>query len=431
MPTLSIRNFSCINHADLETARLTVLVGPQASGKSLIAKLFYFFSEKTLGQYSHAEQGEPIKAYLKAISKDFSQSFPPSTWGSKSFSITYTSGDISFEIKRKSINSSEVIVNSSDFFQDQYSQFFESFYERSRKNRASKSDDDIFLDTFGSASWDLRRRFRRYLISTQKSDYIESQLFVPAGRSFFTNLGKAVAMFEFGSQLDEITKRFGRHFTSLLDGRMYYERPNPKTREFVLYQKAITESIFGGSIKLSTNDRHVETPDGRRIAFSLLSSGQQELLPLILVLRNYTIRNAQDKDPSVDVLYIEEPEAHLFPSAQGDLISHVASISNFLSARGRFFITTHSPYVLSKLNNLIKAGSLAAKYRARRSRISEIIPPENWIRSADLNPYALHDGSIRSIKDKSGLIDGNYLDSVSDEISDEFMSLLEVEYKND
>jgi predicted ATPase len=43
MADLYIQNFSCIDDAHLRLTRMTVLIGPQASGKSVISKLMYFF----------------------------------------------------------------------------------------------------------------------------------------------------------------------------------------------------------------------------------------------------------------------------------------------------------------------------------------------------------------------------------------------------
>ncbi len=41
--TLTVKNFSVIKEAKLEFAKITVLIGPQASGKSLLCRLAFFF----------------------------------------------------------------------------------------------------------------------------------------------------------------------------------------------------------------------------------------------------------------------------------------------------------------------------------------------------------------------------------------------------
>lgn len=41
---LHVRDFGPIQSCDIEVQRLTVLTGPQASGKSTLAKLIYFFN---------------------------------------------------------------------------------------------------------------------------------------------------------------------------------------------------------------------------------------------------------------------------------------------------------------------------------------------------------------------------------------------------
>ena len=48
-----------------------------------------------------------------------------------------------------------------------------------------------------------------------KDNYFHAQTFVPAGRSFFTSMGKAVTAFERGGLLDPVTVAFGRLFTAL------------------------------------------------------------------------------------------------------------------------------------------------------------------------------------------------------------------------
>lgn len=43
MQRLYVRAFGPIQSCDIEIQRLTVMTGPQASGKSTLAKLIYFF----------------------------------------------------------------------------------------------------------------------------------------------------------------------------------------------------------------------------------------------------------------------------------------------------------------------------------------------------------------------------------------------------
>ena len=52
MLRLQVENFSCIGKADLEIGQITILIGPQASGKSVLSKLAYFFVELVSDQYT-------------------------------------------------------------------------------------------------------------------------------------------------------------------------------------------------------------------------------------------------------------------------------------------------------------------------------------------------------------------------------------------
>jgi hypothetical protein len=55
------------------------------------------------------------------------------------------------------------------------------------------------------------------------------------------------------------------------------------------------------------------------------------------------------------------------------------------------------------------------------------IKQEYWIKRGAFAAYCIHDGILRPILSESGLIDGEYLDSVSETIGNEFDSLLKLE----
>ena len=159
--------------------------------------------------------------------------------------------------------------------------------------------------------------------------------------------------------------------------------------------------------------------DGRKIPLSLLSSGQQELLPLLAMLPDRQIYRYKQ------LLYIEEPEAHLFPSAQSKLVELLANLLSGSRDKINLVITTNSPYVLSKFNNLVLAASLS---RSRsKEQVARVVPPENWLGRGRLCAYAICEGKLCNITDPDGLINAIYLDDISGAIAEEFDHLLELE----
>jgi hypothetical protein len=62
-----------------------------------------------------------------------------------------------------------------------------------------------------------------------------------------------------------------------------------------------------------------------------------------------------------------------------------------------------------------------------RERIEKIVPRRAWLRRGSLSAYAVVNRRLVPLLDKEGLIDGDYLDSVSNELSREFSALLAIE----
>lgn len=420
MPTLSVTDFSCIGRANLELAPLTILIGPQASGKSVLSKLtsFCYAPLSRHGSYFFDER-RSLQGIVEALEKDFADLFPPTAWGAGKFVIEFTAGQYSMRIARRLSRrtmANHVEIRSSDFFSATVEEIESKLENDMRKVESSKkgTHPQSRFDVLYAARSAYRARFKKQL----GPDYPEFQLFVPAGRSFFTSFGKAVPVFEHGKWLDPITLEFGRLFTQIRERSSYTmimeEDESPQYR-------AIMRELLGGEIKRDREGEYLATPDGRKIPFFSLSSGQQELLPLLFTL------SLSPGGGYNALIFIEEPEAHLFPASQAALAQFLATFVGPPNATNRMMITTHSPYILGKINNLLKAGRLAHRSRVTDQKLGKIIPRDSWLRESTTTAYAIHDGEVVSIMDDSGLVDAAYLDDISGDLVEEFQLLLDLE----
>jgi len=268
----------------------------------------------------------------------------------------------------------------------------------------------------------LERSIREDLRQTLKDEFVSSQIFIPAARSFFTSIGKAIAAFENSNILDPVTVLFGRMY-SARDTR--FTSDDPKDRAIQSLLRTAMPAMLGGNVVRERDREVLKTSDGRTIPLSTLSSGQQELFPLLRVLPRTSPGKGVRR-----IIYVEEPEAHLFPDAQSHLVELLASLANAYGPTVDMVITTHSPYVLTKFNNLITAGQVSRR-RGRASAVSEIVPQSSWIKEGVVNAYALDRGKLNRIIDADGLIDGDYLDDVSNKIASEFTQLIDLEFGPD
>lgn len=423
MKKLIVKEFSCIKSADVDFSRVTVFIGPQASGKSVLCKLAYFAIEVATSQVEALNKRYGYEKFCEQVKRRFVEWFPVGAWGSGKFKIELTVGDYSIILTR---NARKTAM--SDTFRIKLSPEFKAQYElllkRSVQMHSSKTTKDA-TDPFDLEwEWKTFELSRVSLETLMKNDQVASQMFVPAGRSFFTSIGKAIAAFEQGRVLDPLILRFGRMYTSYKNERIYYSDSAAEAGARDALQKRLND-IFGGELKQDGETEYVLTPDGRTMPLSALSSGQQELLPLFVVLPHFGRRRAS-------MAYIEEPEAHLFPSAQSKLVETLVSAVTRPGSKsgGDLVITTHSPYILAKMNNLIKAGMLSRIQPIPKKKLEAILPRQVWLSGRVINAYAIQSGVVRSIVDDDGLIDAEYLDGVSSDISHEFSELLELEARH-
>ena len=120
-------------------------------------------------------------------------------------------------------------------------------------------------------------------------------------------------------------------------------------------------------------------------------------------------------------LIIEEPEENLFPDIQQDFTYYI--IREILKKEGhKLLITTHSPYILFALNNCLM-GKLVEKNIPDEKR-KEYPSSSAWIDPKLVSIYEIHEGALKCIQDKDGILEDNYLNQAYKMNSTEYLSLL-------
>lgn len=128
--------------------------------------------------------------------------------------------------------------------------------------------------------------------------------------------------------------------------------------------------------------------------------------------------------PQFSNIFLEEPEQNLFPFTQRDLVKHLINLIN-KERKHHLFITTHSPYILTSLNNLLYAGKVG---ELKGEAVNKIISENYWIQFAEIGAWFVADGRVSSILDKEQeMIKAEAVDGVSSELNREFDQLMDLE----
>ena len=108
--------------------------------------------------------------------------------------------------------------------------------------------------------------------------------------------------------------------------------------------------VNNGELKREGEKYLYHMRNGATIPLTAAASSIKELSPLSLLINKFSVKG-------VSILF-EEPEAHLHPSRQVKLADLLACI---ISAGGHLQVTTHSDYLIKRLNNLMKLSLLKDK----------------------------------------------------------------------
>ena len=422
---LIVRNFAGIKDLEIEIKRINILIGPQASGKSVCAKLLFYFKNFVWEIFSVVDNEQTKRNLDSNYSKRFEEYFPPDCWGKQDFFIRYEISNVFIQVRRKQDTKGRISLSYSDFFKKELADL-RNLLKKAREESSEITFSFNILNSSFFGNKILKDRLVESLGRSIGREAAFNQLFIPAGRSFFANLQSNIFSFlSSNNTLDPFLRSFGSTYEGIKNLRIQYKLdPEDKYTQDILEEinRLIEQSLCGKHIQEKGKD-FLEVADGRRISIANSSSGQQETLPLTIMLAALPVLASP---PVGQTVYIEEPEAHLFPSAQRNIVELIATVFNYRKEQLQFFITTHSPYVLTALNNLLQAGLLYEESSENiQHQLEEIVSRYKSLDVDDLSAYVLMNGKCNSIVcPDTGLIDARVIDSVSDELAIEFDQLL-------
>ncbi|HMS42865.1 MAG TPA: AAA family ATPase [Pyrinomonadaceae bacterium] len=413
--SITIKNFGGLKDVTIPLNSINIFIGKQASGKSVTAKLIYFF-KKIISNIMFDVIREKSRVESDGITlESFKDYFPEETWKDSSFYIKYEFSKEKIVIEKS--KGKELTLKYSPKIQSLF-----TFAKELESNR--KKEEDQTLWRFPS-----QVTFNNYYSFVEKElgkNASNEQRFVPAGRSYFANVKDSIfSILSTNQTIDPFLIKFGSDYDFL---KRIFRRPNLKFDNrkdrlvSELVDKLIAEILVGKYVEEDNTD-YIIHDDTRKISVSFSSSGQQETLPLLVVLKALARIIVYGNGITT---YIEEPEAHLFPSAQKKIVELISAIYNNAGIPLQFVITTHSPYILTSFNNLLQAGQLLEK-GVNKKKLFKIVPEFEILKCGELNAYAFADGGVKSLIDKeTGLISADLLDQVSEEIAVQFDELLEL-----
>lgn len=423
--SLYIENFGPIKKAELDLRQAMVLIGPQSSGKSAIAKLisifrdwdfvneqetfekrledfnaFSFLSAKTIIKYNSKSHGFKFMDGKGELIFDLQHKYFQAKKKFEDFESTNKWPELSEHRKQledkinevqRGINEvqGEVDTGKRNSLLQQVIKAFEALkVERNIIEQRASNEIEFISERLQFTNYSTYIPAERLLIAIYSSSpltFINSNLPIPKN------------ILEFGSEFEKAKQTIKKFKIPFLDFRYSFESGT----DLVYYSQT----------------------EGTKLKES--SSGLQTLIPMLMVIANKWVDE--------DVLYsyvVEEPEQNLYPLTQQKLVYHLSEkcirYNENNSNRSDLVVTTHSPYILTSFNNLLFA-DLVAKKSGNEDKVTNIIPKDRRISSEDFNAYYVADGGVKQIFNKeTGLIDDNELDSASEEIMSDFNSLMEI-----
>jgi predicted ATP-dependent endonuclease of OLD family len=431
---LTVEKFGPIKKCEVELNRFMTFIGPQASGKSTVIKLLYYFL--SLRDEIATYLMERLEAGSDAVKwKDLEQRLRNrflEFWGptiqDRDMRLRFEyAPDFIAEVvldQQKQIQFSKIVLS------EKLRQGIEELQARLGKAHKVRSSNRMPL--FATPDLVAEQRRRASLVAEIQSELakifrIKKQLlFIPAGRSLLSTVADQLAnidrrrldypLHQFIERINYSKAFFDRPLSEIIDEQHAYLK-SKLNLSTVKACRELVEKVLRGEFRQTRDEGRLYFSKTNYTKINHASSGQQEAVWILLLIFMVTLEATET------ILFVEEPEAHLFPEAQKHIVDLLAF--TYAAVGCDLVVTTHSPYILGAINNCLYAYLLANKMKL--DRVSEIISERHWIKPNDSVGWFVDRGELKSIVDKElGFLDAGVVDTAADIINKDYERLLQL-----
>ena len=433
MQRISIENFGPMKKFEAYVTDIMLLIGPQASGKSTISKTIFIF-KSLKDEILNYIYGDNLASFLptdhryndllRFIKFNFVQYFglkpdcaefrSTYKYSNKKQITIYKSEDnldvkFSFTLENELNLLIKEILNYKIISQEQHNPF--------------KS-----LEELRELESNRRLQFNYFKSRIDKIfEETHSSVFIPAGRSLMSTLTDQLQEIKNPDTLDYFTKSFVErinllktYFTNDLNTLIQNKDVALNLADDL---SRLLKKILKGEYRFNADidKERIYFKNNQYVKLQYASSGQQESVWILLLIFRYIL------DETSVFMVFEEPEAHLYPETQSDIVELIGLLANVYN--NQIIITTHSPYILSAFNNLLYAYQVGKnKVGDEREAVESIVNSKSWIDPNRISAYFISENGYESIIDEElKLIQAEKIDSASSIINDKFNDLFNLD----
>ena len=391
---LKIKNFGPIKEGYNEDdgfmpfSKYVFFCGPQATGKSCVAKLFSTFSwiEKALvrGDYKIDE----VNFHEFCAFHQLQNYFKPET----ELHYKGTAFEMHYVNKELSINA----IESLDYLRPQI------IYVPAERNLLS------VLDNAENVK-DLPQSLSSFLsVYSKACKSLKGEIKLPINgfKFYYDNTGKTAYISDETSSVRISEASSGLQSLSPMYIALYY------------LSQQLQMSPQSAQQKQSNREKEIME---NRIAELLKDD------TLSPTLRQMLIKQASDVTNKLLLSIVEEPEQNQFPTSQREVLYKLIALHN--GENDQLVITTHSPYIINYLALAIKAYDIARRCPAATAELDKVVPQASMIDGAKVAVYQVHEDGTISLLPKYDEMpsDDNLLNNLLEESNEQFNQLLDIE----
>lgn len=423
MQKMIMKELGPIKSCTLECNDFMVFTGPQASGKSTIAKSLFFFRSVKNILYNLLRKkyllqkltpNMPLEeGFIRELKSVFMQTFgaSQSMHNGMELKFFYTP-DIFMHIylADDSEEKNAVCIDLS------------SAMRQGIVHVEQKYDSSVWEKR------DVARQLQGDLNELFDDDY--EVVYIPAGRSMITLLSSQLNYIY--SSMDDMQKRSLDYCTQSYLEKVLQLKPlfqsgmsrvfiyrllnseNKKRFNLLQHYMELARRVLDGEYQYVDGEERLQVSSGQYVKINFASSGQQEAVWILNILFYYLLNDKKT------FFIIEEPESNLFPNAQKLITELIALVKG---GQNQMLITTHSPYILGTINNLLYANKLARDVEPQK--VAAIISQEKWLEFSELSAYYIRSGVPKLCMDRDfEAIENDVIDGASDDINSDFEKMV-------